>query len=169
MDDGQDVDDGLSRRAVVAGLCGVLGYQYGQDYLTFALDAERYVEPNDPTVEEVANDLDDLTGEVDLGTDFTYKADAEWFRPAGEYLEDGYGDCEDHAMATASILENLDRDWRMVVRTGHTETQFDTDDGVYRWHVGDPEDPEPRGDQDFRLMWDLDNGWDFYDEEWNTS
>jgi hypothetical protein len=145
----------------------IFGYQYGQDYATFAVDPERYIEPEHPEVEEVADQNDDLTDEVDLGIENEYEADAENFRPAGYTLEhEPAYDCEDHAFIAASVLENEDRDWKMVVQPGHTETHFQTDEGKYRWHVGAPEDPEPRGDQDWTLMYDLDDGFERYEEDW---
>jgi len=155
------------RRAVLAGIAGVFGWRYAQDYATFLADPDRFIEPEHPEVEEVADGADDLTDTVDLGIENEYRADAENFRPAGDTLEHGGPyDCEDHAYISASVLENLDRDWKMVVKPGHTETHFQTDEGVYRWHVGAPEDPEPRGDQDWTVMYDLDEGWDLYEEDW---
>jgi hypothetical protein len=165
---GSGSDRTLSRRqTLAAALSAVFGYRYANDYVTFAVDPERYIEPEHPEVEDVADQNDDLTDEVDLGIDYEYHADAEWFRPAGNVLEHGGRlDCEDLAMVAASVLENEDRDWKMVVQPGHTETHFQTDDGVYRWHVGAPEDPEPRGDQDWTLMYDLDDGFERYEEDW---
>jgi len=40
-------------------------------------------------------------------------------------------------------------------------------DGDYhRWHSGQPKNPEERDGEDFDLMFDLDDGWDTYDEDW---
>jgi hypothetical protein len=157
----------LERRAVLAGLAGMFGWRYVKDYATFAADPDRFIEPEHPSVVDVAEDAGDLKEKVDLGIENEYEADAEDFRPAGNVLEYGGDyDCEDHAFVAASVLEYRDRDWKMVVEPGHTETHFDTENGVYRWHVGKPENPEPRGDKDWSFMFDLDNGWQRYEENW---
>jgi hypothetical protein len=157
----------MERRTLLAGVAGVFGYRYLQDYAIFMADPDRFIEPEHPEVESVANNVNDITDTVDLDMENEYKPDAENFRPAGYTLEhEPAYDCEDHAFIAASVLENLDRDWKMVVRQGHTETHFNTDDGVYRWHVGKPENPEPRGDQDYSAMFDMDEGWSLYDEDW---
>jgi len=160
----------LTRRealALMGGATGVMGYRYMDDYSTFAADPGRFIEPEHDNVLEIADSNDEYTDTVDMGIDFEYDADAENFIPAGDYLKHGVGDCEDHAFATASILEAEGRDWKMVVETGHTETHFKTDDGVYRWHVGEPKDPEPNKDQSWTLMFDLDEGLEKYDKNWH--
>jgi len=165
---GVRVVDDVERRTILGGLAGILSYRYLQDYATFMVDPDRFIEPDHPEVEEVADDVEDLTDTIDLGIENEYRADAENFRPAGNTLEYGGAyDCEDHAFIASSVLENMDRDWKMVVTPGHTETHFKTDNGIYRWHVGAPENPEPRGDRDWTLMYDLDEGWDLYREDWS--
>lgn len=160
-----------SRREVLALIgasTGVFAFDYADDYVTFAVDPERFIEPDHPKVEEVADRHDYLTGEVDLGIDWEYRADAENFKPAGQVLETGApGDCEDLAFIAASILENKDRDWKMVAKPGHTEVQYDTEWGVYEWSTGAPENPSPRSDNDWTAMYDLDNGWSRYDQNWH--
>jgi len=159
----------LTRRealALAGAATGVFGYRYLDDYVTFAADPERFIEPDHENVLEIAGSNDEYTDTVDMGTDFEYEADAEEFIPAGNYLEHGVGDCEDHAFATASILEAEGYDWKMVVEPGHTETHYMADGEVYRWHVGEPKDPEPNEDEEWTLMFDLDNGLEKYDDEW---
>jgi uncharacterized protein YciU (UPF0263 family) len=162
----------LTRRKILAlmggGAAGVIGYRYMDDYVTFAADPDRFIEPDHENVLEVAGSNDEYTDTVDMGLDFEYKADAENFISAGDYLEHGVGDCEDHAFATASILEAEGLDWKMVVEPGHTETHFKTDDGVYSWHVGEPKNPESNKDQDWTLMFDLQNGLERYEKNWHV-
>jgi hypothetical protein len=74
--------------------------------------------------------------------------------------------CEDVAITAASILENKEIPWKMVFEAGHTETHFYMDGDYHRWHSGQPKNPEERDGEDFDLMFDLDDGWNTYDEDW---
>lgn len=167
----KDEEEDLSRREVLellGGTSGLFSSYYLQDYLTFEVAPRRFIEPDHYKVQEIANSHNDLTEKVDLGIDWKYKEDQENFKPAGDVLEHGlYGDCEDHAFVAASILEAKERDYKIVLKTGHTEVQFDTEDGVYEWSVGDPENPVPRSDNEWIAMYDLDDGWSKYQKDWN--
>jgi hypothetical protein len=101
-----------------------------------------------------------------MDLELTYDRDIENFKPASVYLEDGAGDCEDVGLLAASILENTGIPWKMVFEPGHTETHFYMDEDYHRWQSGQPKNPEKRDGEDFDLMFDLDDGWDTYDEDW---
>lgn len=160
----------MKRRNLIYALGGVALLRTGSitsEWASFAHDPSQYIQPHHSAVEQQAEAIDGLPEDAEMDVELTYDKDIENFKPASVYLEDGAGDCEDVAITAASILENKGVPWKMVFQTGHTETQFYMDDTYYRWHSGQPKNPEERDGQDYDLMFDLDNGWNKYTEDWD--
>lgn len=151
---------------VLGGLGALKAGSVGYEWASFASDPTDYIQPHHTAVEQQAEAIDSLPETADIDTELTYDRDIENFKPASVYLEDGTGDCEDTASLAASILENKQIPWKMVFQAGHTETHFYMDGDYHRWHSGQPKNPEERDGEDFDLMFDLDDGWDTYDEDW---
>jgi len=152
---------------VLSGLGALKAGSVGYEWASFASNPRDYIQPQHSAVEQQAKAIDGLPKTADIDIELTYDRDIENFKPASVYLEDGTGDCEDVGIAAASILENKGVPWKMVFQAGHTETQFYMDDTYYRWHSGQPKNPEEIDGQDYDLMFDLDNGWDKYTDDWD--
>jgi transglutaminase-like putative cysteine protease len=160
----------VKRRDLIYALGGVALLKTGSitsEWASFASDPSQYIQPHHTAVEQQAEAIDGLPETAELSPELTYKRDGEILKSASRYLEEGTGDCEDHCFLAASILENKQIPWKAVFETGHTEAQFKMDDTYYRWHVGKPETPVERGSRGFDLMYDLENGWDKYTEDWD--
>lgn len=120
----------------------------------------RYITPDDELVETYADTADiefedgQRLGRIAFDQEFNpmymldedqFEDDNHWMYPR-KYLEEQRGDCEDYALAMASIMESLDHPTRTILgvgtfngeRAGHAMTEVKIDDTYYALDIGLP-------------------------------
>lgn len=155
----------------------------------------QYITPEEDTVQTyagaatVALDAEPAHGTITFDIDFdpTYIRDTDqfdqddhWMRPR-DYLETGTGDCEDYALAMASIMEALGHPSRVVIGTGqfrgerrvHAMTETRIDDTYYRLDVAAPQKIYSRetydeivSDWSSLTMFGDDTAYQIYETDW---
>jgi len=108
------------------------GEEVPKEWIEVSSIPQDYQEYIDPTIEAGLEDLHELA----------YDRDLEWKRPEA-YLDDGRGDCEDYAIAVASILERDEESANVVLGslngTGHVVAE-DAQGSIYTVEKDGPVD-----------------------------